>query len=197
MTPSRDRSPVPVDWAAIKERVEAAGRMLSMTNATRPDRVQAVLEERARALALPVAVDAPADSVELMTFALANERYAVESRQVHEVFRLEALSALPGAKPPTCGVTARRGELLTILDLRPSLGLSAGALNDLSCVIVLGDDRIRRGVLADAVLGIESLPTAAIRTPPAGIAAQRDYVRGMTPGAVLVLEVHRLLTEGA
>jgi purine-binding chemotaxis protein CheW len=91
------------------------------------------------------------------------------------------------------GVTAWRGELLTILDLRAALGLSITALNDLSWVIVLGEDRPAFGILADAVRELVNLPAFAVREPPEGIAAQREYLRGVTPDAVLVLEATKLL----
>ncbi len=154
---------------------------------------RAVLEERARRLARPPAPPAPADTLEVITFTLANETYAVESRYILEVSRLADLSLLPGAEPPVFGVTAWRGELLTVLDLRPVLGLSAAALNDLSRVIVLGVTRAAFGVLVDTVLELVTLPASEVRAPPEGVAAQRDYLRGVTPEAVLVLDGQRVL----
>jgi len=154
---------------------------------------RAVLEERARRLARPPAPPAPADTLEVITFALANETYAVESRYVVAVFKLSDLSALPGAEPPLFGVTAWRGELLTILDLRAALGLSVAALNDLSRVIVVGEDRPVFGILADAMRELVTLPAAEVRDPPEGIAARREYLRGVTADAVLVLEATKLL----
>jgi purine-binding chemotaxis protein CheW len=171
----------------------AAGRTLSGATSTAPEQVRAVLEERARALARPVGTAAPIDELEAVTFALANERYAIESRYVFEVFRLEDLSPLPGAEPPVFGVTAWRGELLTILDLRGALGLSVTALHDLSRVIVLGEERPAFGILADAVHELVTLPAAQVREPPEGVAAKREYLRGVTADAVLVLDAEQLL----
>ncbi|HYT83049.1 MAG TPA: chemotaxis protein CheW [Gemmatimonadales bacterium] len=183
----------PVDWAEIRRRVEAAGRALAGEGDASPERTRVLLEERARLLARPPAPPLAADALEAITFALANETYAVESRYVLEVFRLVDLSLLPGAEPPVFGITAWRGELLTILDLRPVLGLSVAALNELSRVIVLGDERATFGILADAVRDLVTLPASEVREPPEGVAAQRTYLRGMTGDAVLVLEVRALL----
>lgn len=183
----------PVDWGEIRQRVEAAGRAVVGETAASPERARQVLEERARALARPVAQPSSGDTLELLTFALANEVYAVESRFVAAVFQLIDLSPLPGAKPPVCGVTAWRGDLLMILDLRASLGLSVAALNDLSRVIVLGEERPAFGILADAVRELVNLPASAVREPPQGVAAQREYLRGVTGDAVLVLDAEQLL----
>jgi purine-binding chemotaxis protein CheW len=152
-----------------------------------------VLEERARRLARPPAPPPAGEMLDVMTFALANETYAVESRYVHEVFRLVDLSPLPGAEPPVFGVAAWRGELLTILDLRAALGLSVAALNDLSRVIVIGESRPVFGILADAVRELIRLPAAEVRQPPEGAAAPREYLRGVTADAVLLLDAKQLL----
>jgi purine-binding chemotaxis protein CheW len=152
-----------------------------------------VLEERARRLARPLARPPTGEMLDLITFALANETYAVESRYVFEVFRLVDLSPLPGAEPPVFGVAAWRGELLTILDLRGTLGLSVAALNELSRVIVVGEDRPAFGILADAVRELIRLPAAEVRQPPEGAATQREYLRGVTADAVLVLDAKQLL----
>lgn len=183
----------PVDWAEIRRRVEAAGRAVSGVMAPSPERAREVLEERARTLAQPAAAPPAADRLELLTFALANEVYAVESRYVIAVFRLTDLSPLPGAEPPVFGVTGWRGELLTILDLRRLLGLSVAALNDLSRVIVIGEARPAFGILADGARELVALPASDVREPPEGVAAKREYLRGVTPGAVLVLDAGALL----
>jgi purine-binding chemotaxis protein CheW len=173
--------------------MEAAGRTLSGATSTAPEQVRAVLEERARALARPLRMSAPINDLEAITFALANERYAIESRYVFEVFRLEDLSPLPGAKPPVFGVTAWRGELLTILDLRTVLGLRVTALNDLSRVLVLGADRPAFGILADAVHDVVRLPGSEMRQLPEGVGPKREYLRGVTANAVLVLDAEQVL----
>jgi purine-binding chemotaxis protein CheW len=152
-----------------------------------------VLEERARALARPPAPPLAQHTVELLTFALASETYALESRFVIQVFRLQELSPLPGAQPPVFGLTPWRGGLLTILDLRQVLGVPATSLDDLGRVIVLGDERPAFGVLADAVHDLVSVPAAAIRAPQEGVAARREYLRGVTGDAVLVLAAEALL----
>lgn len=193
MTVRRNVARRPVDWGEVRSRMEAAGRTLSGATSTAPEHVRAVLEQRARELARPVGTPAPIDELEAVTLSLANERYAIESRYVFEVFRLEDLSPLPGAKPPIFGVTAWRGELLTILDLRTVLGLPVTALNDLSRVLVLGSDRPAFGILADAVHDLVTLAASEVRQLPEGVAARREYLRGITGDTVLVLEATKLL----
>ncbi len=182
-----------MDWAEIRRRVEAAGRAVAGETAVSPEHVRQVLEERARALARAAVPPPAGDVLELVTFALADEVYAIESRYVQAVVRLVELSPLPGAEPPVFGVTAWRGGLLTILDLRRVLGLSVAAPDDLSRLIVLGEDRPAFGILADAVQDLVTLPISELRAAAEGVAAQREYLRAMTAGAVLVLDGDKLL----
>ena len=151
-----------------------------------------VLEERARALARPVAAQA-ADTTEFVTFSLAGETWAIESRYALEVFRLANLARLPGAEPPVFGITTWRGALLTILDLRLVLGLSAASLDDLGRVIVLGKEAPAFGILADQVHGLVAVRASEMREPPEGVAVQRDYVQGVTGDAMIVLAAEQLL----
>ena len=162
-----------------------------------PAHVQQVLEERARALAKPAHPDPSGDTIEVVLFDLEGETYALEASSVWEVFRLEALSPLPGAKPPVFGVTSWRGAVLTILDLRQVLGLPAGGVTDLSRVILLGTRRPAFGILADAVHELVVLRRHDVRAPPEGVALKREYLAGITGDAVPVLAGHELLRRHA
>lgn len=157
------------------------------------DRAQGVLASRARALARPPAREVARGQLQLLTFSLGGERYAIELRHVVEVFRLSSLSPLPRAAAPTLGLTAWRGELLPVLDLRQILGLPARGLDDLGFAIVLGDERAPIAVLGDAVNEVLSTARERVRPAPEGVAVHRDYVRGITEDAQLVLDAERLL----
>lgn len=157
------------------------------------DRTQDVLATRARALARPPAREVVRDRLQLLTFSLGGEHYAIELWHVVEVFRLRSLSLLPHAAAPTLGLTAWRGQLLPVLDLRQMLGLPARGLDDLGFAIVLGEERAPIAVLADALNDVFSTARDGVRPAPEGVAVHRDYVRGVTEDARLVLDAERLL----
>jgi purine-binding chemotaxis protein CheW len=187
----------PEQWDAIRQRLDAIGQAIAGTEQAAPERVRQVLEERARALARPGHAEPPDDTFEVVLFDLEGETYALEANAVWEVFRLEALSPLPGARPPVFGVTSWRGAVLTILDLRQVLGLTAGGVTDLSRVILLGTVRPAFGILADAVRELVVLRRHEVREPPQGVALKREYLAGITGDAVPVLAAHELLRQHA
>lgn len=158
---------------------------------------KALLDERARALARPIEEAQKAATLDLVSFTLAGETYAIESRFVVQVFRLEELAPLPGAESPVYGVTTWRGDLLTILDLRPMLGLPVSSLNDLSRVMVLGGARPEFGILADAVAELLSVPLSELVAVSEKQGRRADLVRGITTQAVLVLDGSALLSLAA
>lgn len=182
-----------IDWVAIRERLDRLAQIVSGENERTPEQALRVLKERARALSKPILATPMEEAVEVLTFNIAGERYAVESRYVFASLRLEHLAPVPAAEPPLVGLTAWRGELLTLFDLRIVTGTSAHALSDLGWVVVLGDTSASFGVLVDELQSIVRLPLSEIRPVHAGLSARREYVGGITNEAMLVLDAPELI----
>jgi len=82
-----------------------------------------ILRDRAQVLARPPEQAAAADTLfELLEFRLAQERYAVETRYVREVYPLKDLTPLPCTPPFVLGVVNVRGHILPVLDLKKFFG---------------------------------------------------------------------------
>lgn len=159
--------------------------------------VRDLLASRARSLAQPLPGATAGEALQLIIFSLGGERYGIELAGVVEVFRITTLSRVPGAGATVFGITAWRGELLTVLDLRRVLGLPASALDDLRVALVLGDRRAPVAVLADAVDGLRTVGPQALSPVPEGLPVRADVVRGITPDAVVLLDHRRLLDTQA
>lgn len=183
-----------IDWAEIRRRVDAAGRA-AQGGATVPERFRELLEARARALAAPD--ESPASghtTLEVLAFSLGREVFAVETRHVMGVAPLTNATPLPSAVAPVWGVTVWRGDLLTVLDLRSEVGLSAATPDDLGWVIVLGGEQQPAfGLLVGTAREVVRLPATEI-TPPVGEeAVTRKYLRGISREAVLLLDGDELM----
>jgi purine-binding chemotaxis protein CheW len=133
--------------------------------------------------------------MEVITLTLGGEQYAIESRFAFEVFHLNEFSRVPGARGALFGVTVWRGDLLTLLDIRPALGIPGTALHDLTRVIVLGDSGPAFGMLADRVHEMRTIADADIQSPTERSAESgRAYIQGITQDAIIVLDAAQLLT---
>jgi purine-binding chemotaxis protein CheW len=158
---------------------------------------QAILDERARRLAAAsadVTIATGAEVLEVATFILSGERYAIETRYIREIVPLADFTPVPRSPSFLFGVVNLRGEVLAVFDLRPLLGLGQGSISDLFRVIVLGRERAEFGVLADAVHEVTTFPTAALFDLP-GTDDRQRYVRGVTTEALVVLDGQLVLND--
>ena len=187
-----------IDWEEVRRRLARAAEATGETLRLSPQRAKAILDERARALArVPPAAPKASEVLEIATFALANEHYGVETRFVREVVRLADFTPLPGAPPFLVGVLNLRGEILALIDLRTFFGVPARGLTDLARVLVLGDERPEFGVLADAAHEVTTLRVDEVHEAPDSAAGVgREYLRGVTKDALIVLDGAALLGDG-
>ncbi|HKI33968.1 MAG TPA: chemotaxis protein CheW [Gemmataceae bacterium] len=186
-----------IDWRQIHDRLARARRATEESVQLSPERARAVMEERALALARvpPRAPDA-AEVLEVVTFSLANERYAVETCHAHEVVRFGDLTPVPGAPDFLVGLHNLRGEILAVFDLRRFFGVADQGLTELARLVVLGGDHAEFGVLADAVHEVTILRIDEVHGAPASAAGPgREYLRGVSAGGLVVLDGAVLLRD--
>ncbi|MFC6584187.1 chemotaxis protein CheW [Sulfitobacter aestuariivivens] len=110
--------------------------------------------------------DTEAEPIELLTFKLADQKYALEITSVREIRGSTHATPLP--QSPACmkGVINLRGTVLPVIDLGERLGLPPSAHNDRSVIIVVAlEDRLT-GLLVDAVSDIVTLATDDLRPRP-------------------------------
>jgi len=150
-----------------------------------PRAAEALLRERARGLARPVQEAGPAAGLEVVSFTVAGETYAIEVRYVFQALRLRHVAALESPGEPLVGLTAWRGDLLPLLDLGRMTGAPPGDPGDRTHAIVLGDGRPEFGILADAVDRTLSLSPSEIRSADG---LSRAFIRGVGSDVLLVLD---------
>jgi len=156
-----------------------------------------ILRARAKALAR-TAERAPAvgATIEVLEFALAKERYAMENRHVTEVCPLKDLTPLPCTPPFLRGIVNVRGRILPVLDLKKFFELPETGLTDLHCIILVRGKDIELGVLADAIATARTIPVAAIQPPlPTLTGIREDYLRGVTAEHLILLDMDRILSD--
>lgn len=185
------------DWQKARDRLARTAKALEEGDRLSPERARAVLEERARALArVPPQAPAAADVVEVLVLTLANERYAIETSHLREVLRFQEFTPLPQVPDFCIGITNLRGQILPLFDLRKFFGVAAQEATEHSRIVVLGGERGDMGLLADAVLEVARLRTDEVLEPPGSMAgAAREFVRGVTENALIVLDGGVLLKD--
>ena len=162
-----------------------------------PLRKAEVLRERARILAVePVAPTAPGDNIEIVEFLLATERYAVESARIREVYPLRECTPLPCTPPFVRGMINVRGQIIVVMDVRCFFELAFNGLTSLSKVLIIEANANPFGILADAVLGVRSIPLARIQAAlPTLTGTRAAYLRGITEDRTIILDPDKILSD--
>ena len=130
---------------------------MSDSQAALRTRTAAVLEERARLYAQPLAADDAVAMLDVLCFELGDERFAIDAEVVQRVVALPAITALPGTSPPVLGIANLRGGLIPVFDLAQLLDVPSGAASHL---IVLGRDAYDFAVPVRAVTDLVAIPVA-------------------------------------
>jgi purine-binding chemotaxis protein CheW len=186
-----------IDWNEVHLRLEAADETLARGGSPSPVDRRSILKKRARELAKASesAVTAE-DSLDLIEFRLASELYAIEYSFVREVYPLKDFAPLPGTPPFVLGVMNLRGQVLSIVDLRIFFDLPAKGLGELNKVIVLRDERMEFGILADDILGVRIIPKLGVQPPiPALGGDGGGYLLGIADGGLIILDAKGILGD--
>lgn len=184
-----------IDWAAVRQRLGATEAVLTRSELTEAQR-EAIFARRAAALAQPPPAETPSDALEVLVFALDDERYAFPSAQVREVRLLDRLTPLPSTPAFVAGLINVRGRVLPVLDLRPLFGLRADR-TAAQTVLLLSSHHGDVGVLATNRPTVHWLRQSELTELPdealAGV--HPDWIRGVTPELLVVLDAERVLSD--
>lgn len=156
-----------------------------------------ILRARAQTLArpreqAPVAVE----WLEVLEFRLARERYALETRHVGQVYPLKDLTPLPCTPPFVLGIVNVRGRIVPVFDLKKWFDLPEHGLTDLHRVILIGGQELELGLLADAAVGVRSIPADGLQPSlPTLTGIRSEYLKGVTADGLVVLDTCRLLAD--
>lgn len=154
---------------------------------------------RARARALAQSVEPAPDSgtmLDLLEFRLAQERYAIENRQIQEVCPFKELTPLPCTPAFIRGIVNVRGRILPVLDLKRFFGLPEIGLDDLHRIILVRGGDLELGLLADDITGLRAIPISSVQPAPPTLSGIRsDYLKGVTAERLIVLDLARILAD--
>ncbi|HEY5548322.1 MAG TPA: chemotaxis protein CheW [Coriobacteriia bacterium] len=156
----------------------------------------AVLHRRALALAARAEESDHSADLQVLEFSVGDETYALETRFVSEVYPVTDLALIPGTPDFVLGVISVRGKIVSVLDLRPIFGLRVreGVCSDTA--IVLRSDSMEFGVAADQIREVKALPLETLQQSLKTLAgASGDYVFGVTPERVVLLDAAKLLAD--
>jgi purine-binding chemotaxis protein CheW len=189
------KKPRAIDWQEVRQRLGTAGDILR--HGLTAEAEQDILRARARALARePLREDAATERIEVLQFLLAYETYGIEMAYVRETRPLRDLTPVPCTPPFVLGLINVRGQIMSVIDLKKFFDLPEKGLTDLNKVIIVSDDKMEFGILADNVLGVRSLPLAELQPAlPTLTGVREEYLKGVTRERTVILDGKKLLGD--
>lgn len=190
----------PVDWDEIRRRVSATEAALAPEfDGVAQEERRAARLARAQALALGRSGHAHrGPGLDLVEFMLAEHRYAIDATCVCDVRHLSELTGVPCTPSFVSGIINSHGRIIAVIDLLDFLGLAAPGLGDLDKVVIVQQEDVELGLLADRILGTRWMPLEQLVAAPEGMTGARaKCVRGLAPQQAMVLDAPRLLADVA
>ena len=191
--PPSNQSEASIDWESIHQRLDQAAQAGAVSDQERV----AMLKARADALAKTDQQGLEEkESLEIIEFSLAGESYGVEMDFVREVLSLKDFTPLPGAPPFVLGIINLRGEILSVVDLKKFFSLPERGLGELNKVIVIRNQQMEFGILADFIIGTRKIALEEINpTPPTVTGIGAEFLRGVTLDRLVVINAQRVLED--
>jgi purine-binding chemotaxis protein CheW len=185
-----------IDWDEIHRRIDAVGAAIESGYTPSPDESKRILKRRAEILAHEKAEKADDASIEVVEFLLASERYGIESRFIREVYPLKDYTPLPGVPSFVLGLVNVRGRILSVIDIKKFFDLPEKGLSDLNKIIIITDDKMEIGILADAILGVRNIAVSGLEPPlPTLTGIREEFLQGITGERLVILDAARILAD--
>lgn len=136
--------------------------------------------------------------LELLTFMIAGENYAVDIEKIVEIVTPRAVTRIPNADPTIVGILSLRGTIVTLVDVRGKLRHGSEPVETPDTRIIVIDFRNEIvGFVVDRVLRVVKTEATGIEAHPVVHATELDAaIRGVfrVGGALtILLDLDKLL----
>ena len=142
------------------------------------------------------------ETVQYLTFKLADEIFAFDVAKVREILELVSITKVPQTPEFMRGVINLRGSVVPVIDLRLNFGMQCTEDTVNTCIIVvevnLNEEAIILGVLADSVQEVVEMEPDLIEPPPKlGTKLNTEFIKGMGKvdnDFVMILEIDKVFS---
>ncbi len=119
------------------------------------------------------------ESIQLVVFLLARECYGVEITRVREVIKIGRITYLPSCPKYVAGIVNLRGYILSVMDLKPMLGLPHEELTEKARIVAIESGTFETGFLVDEVVESLEVPVSKIEPVLLTLPLERaKYLKG-------------------
>jgi purine-binding chemotaxis protein CheW len=143
------------------------------------------------------------ETVQYLTFKLADEIFAFDVAKVREILELTSITKVPQTPDFMRGVINLRGSVVPVIDLRLNFGMQCTEQTVNTCIIVvevnLDGETLVLGVLADSVQEVVEMEPEHIQPPPQlGTKLNTEFIKGMgkvEDAFVMILDIDKVFSS--
>jgi purine-binding chemotaxis protein CheW len=138
------------------------------------------------------------EQVQQITFLVDTEEYGVDALQVKEIIRYLSPVKVPNAPEPILGVINFRGEVIPVVDLRRTFGLSPLQIDEFTVIVIAETEGKIFGMAADRILDLVDVPLSKLNEN-SGATAKEDQkhlktIVKINGRLILILDLNKLIT---
>ncbi|USO00404.1 MAG: chemotaxis protein CheW [Phycisphaeraceae bacterium] len=134
--------------------------------------------------------------LQLVTFDLGGESFAVDIHAVREINRLIELTRVPNSPPEIAGVINLRGKIFPVVNLRKKFGFPEKEHDDQTRIVVLEFGGRETGFIVDRVHEVLRIDRTVVdATPEVMSTVDADFIDGIAKldtGLLIVLNLRKL-----
>ncbi len=127
-----------------------------------------------------VVKDEEEEQLQLLTFLLGGEEYALNIMDIKEIIRPKPATEVPRTPDFILGIFSLRGTIIPVFDMSLRLGLSRGERGPQNRIVVVKSQEHFFGLHVDSVIQVLDIPLSKIDPPPEILGGvEGEFLRGI------------------
>ncbi|MDX9715089.1 MAG: chemotaxis protein CheW [Dissulfurispiraceae bacterium] len=135
--------------------------------------------------------------LQLVTFTLGSEEYAVDILRVQEINRMKEITRVPNSPAYVEGVVNLRGKVIPVVSLRMKFGLPEKENDEQARIMIMEIVGITMGLIVDSVSEVLRIPASIVEPPPPmATSISAEFIKGIAKledRLIILLDMDRLI----
>lgn len=138
------------------------------------------------------------NTLQLVTFKLAGQKYAVDILKVQEIDNMKEITGIPNAPLFLAGAINLRGKVIPVLNLGIKFGIDPSSVES-SKIVIMDIRGVIMGLIVDSVSDVLRISRDVVEPPPpVHSTATTDFISGIAKleeGLVILVDMDKLLDD--
>ncbi len=138
------------------------------------------------------------EQVQQITFLVDTEEYGVDALKVKEIIRYFPPVKVPNAPEPIQGVINFRGDVIPVVDLRKTFGLSQLQVDQFTVIVIIENEGKIFGMAVDRVLDMVNVPVSKLNENcGTTIEGNQKYLKAIVKingRLILIIDLEKVIT---